>query len=449
MTLPTGIGQNSLKQALEIRDSFTSKAGIAGEQELVARLWKEAEAVAFSRNRSWFRLSLVVLVLGCFLGSLSSSPLGQKARRDSGTIPAAEFSRLIQEFSEQGGFFFSDNFISNETSYPYILSKFQELSLTGGAYIGVGPEQNFTYIAKIRPQIAFIVDIRRQAIIQHLMYKAIFHWAENRAQFLAWLFSKPAPGERMSGRQVSLEEMLAYFSHAPSPDETFTRNLAVLRKTIEKDFKFPLTDKDAQALDYVYSAFRQANLVISFQLGRMGFPARWGRGYPTLQDLLLATDSEGNHANFLASEDDYRFLRKLQRQNRIIPVVGDFSGNKALASVANYLRENDYEVTAFYTSNVEQYLFADQAFAGFAANIRKLPISANSVILRMVRTGWEPHPAYIPGHRMTPLLQKISVFLVDYDRNSFPDYWSLATKDYIAPNGTVPGHEPSSGERGP
>ena len=392
---------------------------------------------------SWLRLSLGILVFGCLLGSVSSSPIGQKARRNSTeTIPAAEFSRLIQEFSEEGGFFFSDNFISNETVYPYILGKFKELGLSGGAYIGVGPEQNFNYIAKIRPQIAFVVDIRRQAVIQHLMYKAIFHLAENRAQFFSWLFSKPLVGGRTPGRDASLDEMLEYFSQDASSEETFSKNLAILRKTIEEDFKYPLSAQDVRALRYVYSAFWQANLDITFRLGRVGFSGSWRRGFPTLRDLLLATDAAGNGASFLASEEDYGFLRRLQRQNRIIPVVGDFAGKKALAAVANYLRENGYQVTAFYTSNGEQYLFADQVFGAFVENIRKLPVSPNSMLLRMVRTGWEPHPAYIPGHRMTPLLQRITVFLEDYDQNLFPDYWSLATRDYIAPNGTSSSPEP-------
>ena len=87
---------------------------------------------------------------------------------------AEEFSQMIRDFSEEGGYFMSDNFTSSEDSYLTIVGKLKELGIKGGAYIGVGPEQNFTYIAKIRPRIAFIVDIRRQAMIQHLMYKAIF-----------------------------------------------------------------------------------------------------------------------------------------------------------------------------------------------------------------------------------------------------------------------------------
>src|SRR5216683_2127759 len=117
--------------------------------------------------------------------------------RPEQALPAAEFSRLFRELSEEGGYFRSDNFTSNETSYLHVVDKLRELGATGGAYIGVGPEQNFTYIAKVRPRIAFILDIRRQALIQHLMFKAIFHLASNRTQYLSLLLSKPLPKDRV------------------------------------------------------------------------------------------------------------------------------------------------------------------------------------------------------------------------------------------------------------
>src|SRR5215472_615819 len=101
------------------------------------------------------------------------------------SLSAADFSRAIRDISEDGGYFHSDNFTSNETSYLHIVDRLRQLAGSGGAYIGVGPEQNFTYIAKVRPQIAFIVDIRRQAIIQHLMYKAIFELSPTRTEFLS------------------------------------------------------------------------------------------------------------------------------------------------------------------------------------------------------------------------------------------------------------------------
>ena len=145
----------------------------------------------FLHGRSHWSNLLLVLLLGSTLASLPEQSRRTTTRPVSGRVtalPASEFLRMIREFSEEDGYFRSDNFTSNETSYLQVIDRFPQLNVSGGAYVGVGPEQNFTYIAKIRPQIAFIVDIRRQAMIQHLMYKAIFHEAETRAQFLSVLF---------------------------------------------------------------------------------------------------------------------------------------------------------------------------------------------------------------------------------------------------------------------
>ena len=402
-------------------------------------------ATIFSRfisrkGRLPLRFTGGILALVLALGSVPLACGQQEAQPGSSRttpIPASEFSRMVQEFSEEGGYFYSDNFTSNETSYLHIVGKLQEMGISGGAYLGVAPEQNFTYIAKIRPRIAFIVDIRRQALIHHLLYKAIFHLAKNRAQFLSWLFSKPLPERATVGANSSLEELLAYFSDAPGPREAFLANLAAIRKTMERDFQFPLSPSDEQTLEYVYNAFWQANLRISFRLGSPGFGGWWG-GFPNLRDLLLATDLNGKTGNFLAQEEDYQFVRNLQRQNRVIPVVGDFAGTKALATVGDYLRRNQYTVSAFYVSNVEQFLFANEVFDSFVKNIRKLPISDKSVFVRSIRSGWDRHPAYVPGHRMTTLLGKIAVFLKDYEAGLYPDYWSLATTHYIAANEPSP-----------
>lgn len=380
-------------------------------------------------------------VLALLLLLIVGSPVhGQRPTREThsrtASIPAAEFSRLIRDFSEEGGYFFSDNFTSNEISYLQIVGRFQELGVSGGAYLGVGPEQNLTYIAKIRPQIAFIVDIRRQAVIQHLLYKAIFQLAENRAQFLSLLLSRPLTGGARVGKKLSLEALLQYFDQAPASEETFEKNLGTLRETIEREFQFSLSPGDLKSLEYVYRAFWQANLNLSFRFGLMGSSGSWGGGFPRLRDLILATDVSGKRGNFLAREEDYEFVRNLERKNRVIPVVGDFGGAKALAAVAAYLQRNGYTVSAFYTSNVEQFLFGDETFGGFVENVRKLPISRRSVIIRSARANWIPNAARVPGYRMTTLMEKISVFLQDYAAGLYPDYWSLVTTHYIT--GHVP-----------
>jgi len=373
------------------------------------------------------RIAAAGLLLVLTLGTLAvvrgrqTAPLPKPA----GSIPIAEFTRMVREFSEEGGYFRADNFTSNESAYLHVTGEFNRLGVTGGAYLGVGPEQNFTYIAKIRPQIAFIVDIRRQAVIQHLLYKAIFHLAKDRAEFLSWLFSKPLPSDR-TGAADSLEGLLDSTASAPSSKDTFAANLSTLRKTIENTFQFPLSDEDAQGLEYIYYFFWRANLRISY-----------GSGFPSLRNLILQTDLQGERGNFLARDADYEFVRRLQEQNRVIPIVGDFAGPKALAAVANYLKQNDYTATAFYVSNVEEYLYQDGLFSRFALNVGRLPISDRTVFIRSVRPGWTGnHPANVRRDDRMSLLQKISVFLKDYKEGLYPNYWTLITTHYIA--GTAP-----------
>ncbi len=338
---------------------------------------------------------------------------------------------MVRYFSEEEGSFPSDNYISNETSYLHVIAKLHELGVSGGAYLGVGPEQNFTYIAKIRPEIAFIVDIRREAIIQHMMYKAIFQLSTNRTQFLSRLFSKPIDRLRAPGRSASAEELVNYFEEAPTSQAAYTENLALLRKIIETDFQFPLLPRDQELLDHVYTAFRQANLGIVTRWYPGAFGGNYFGGGPTLKDLILETDQNGDQGNFLASDADYEFVRDLQRRNRIIPVVGDFAGTKALATVADYLRKNGYTVSAFYTSNVEQYLFGDNVFDSFAENVRKLPIDDKSVFIRGARMS---HPAHVPGHRMTTILEKITTFVQDFEAGLYTDYGNLVNLHYISGN---------------
>ncbi len=350
----------------------------------------------------------------------------------SEAIPASEFSRTIRDFSEENGFFRSDNFVSNETSYLHVLDKMHAMGCMGGAYIGVGPEQNFTYIAKIKPKIAFIVDIRRQAVMQHLMYKAIFHLADTRAKFLSYLFSKPLAPDADLDADASIEQTVRYFEAAPGSPIAFRRNLDLIETTIQRDFDFPLTERDKVSLQYVYTAFRDENLNIQYLPGNPNWPGSpWGT-FPTLREIILERDLKGRTGNFLAARADYEFVRSLQERNRIIPVVGDFAGSRALPAVADYLKRNGYSVSAFYTSNVEQYLFNNGVFSAFAENVAKLPITDKSIFIRAFPNMREPHPAKISGHHLTTLLERISVFLSDYDQGVYQDYWTLVTTHYIA-----------------
>jgi hypothetical protein len=394
----------------------------------------------------WFHSLTAALLLSLF-ASVAWGQAAPAPQKQPESLSAAEFSRLVRELSEEGGFFPSDNFTSNETSYLTVADKLRQLGATGGAYIGVGPEQNFSYIAKVRPRIAFIVDIRRQAVIQHLMYKAVFHMAPTRPQFLSLLLSRPLPKEKGPAADAPIDDLLAFFNGAAADEEAYEQNLAAIQKAIQEDFKFELSEDDRKTLAYVYKSFHDAGLEIGFRLrGRRGGGGRnFGGGgtppgpgpgpggfgpFPTFKDLLAQTDLNGRQQNFLASVEDYEFVRGLHRKNMIIPVVGDFAGPKALAAVGDYLRKHGFTVTAFYTSNVEMVLFQNSIFDGFGNNVKKLPVNDRSLLIRAVFSRYS-HPMRLQGHSTFTLLQKIPVFLKDFDAGVYQSYANLIDTNYI------------------
>src|SRR5687768_1154549 len=135
-----------------------------------------------------------VLFLVCFVfvaWAVTHPPIEQQraAAAAEVPIPRAQFAAYIEELSEPEGYFDTDNFISNETSYLHIIDELHKKVLPGGVYLGVGPDQNFSYIVHTRPALAIVVDIRRQNMLQHLLYKALFELSASRAEFLAMVFS--------------------------------------------------------------------------------------------------------------------------------------------------------------------------------------------------------------------------------------------------------------------
>lgn len=375
--------------------------------------------------RSLLASSIISVTLA--VGAFARQPIQATVSQSPDTISAAEFSRLVRDLSEPGGYFRSDNFTSNETSYLHIVEKLKDRGATGGAYIGVGPEQNFTYIAKVRPRIAFIIDIRRQAVIQHLMFKAIFQLAPTRMQYLSLLLSRPLPKDKTPSADTPVNEMVNYFGQTPADEKAYAANLAAIRKTIKDDFQVQLTETDQSSLDYIYKNFHDDGMDIAYRME--GTRGGW---FPSLKELIVQPDQQGRLGNFLAIKEDYEFVRDLHRKNLIVPIVGDFAGKKALVAIGDYLRKGGFTVTAFYTSNVEQYLFQNGVFSGFAENVRKLPMNEKSVFIRAVPNTRFTHPAQLPGHRTTTLLQQLTVFVKDFDEGKYQTYTDLVMTHYIA-----------------
>lgn len=348
-------------------------------------------------------LSLVVVVLYSIISPLHSHPslYEQLNQGSSLVISLRQFAQIVHDFSENEKNYFSHNYISNEMTYLDVLPQIKERGIQGGAYLGVGPEQNFTYIAHIQPEIAFIVDIRREALVQHLLYKAIFQLADTRLEFLSLLLCRSIKMESELDGVDSPQQLIDYFARAPDSDAVYAANLDLIQKIISETFLITLTEEEADFLADIYAAFKKVGLEISFQ-----YNPRWGiwKGTPTYADLMLARGPDGGYGNFLASENAYLFVRNLQRTNRVLPLVGDFAGDKALISVGNFLKEHGLTISAFYVSNVEQLLSA-ASFASFVENMRSLPVDNRSVLIRAIYGN--------SGNLLTTTLQAIDIFLAD------------------------------------
>ena len=126
--------------------------------------------------------------------------------RAADTIPAqlsdVAYWKMISDFSEPDGHYQYTVITSNETAYQEVLPQLTKIVAPGGVYLGVGPEQNFTYIAALQPRIAFIVDIRRDMMLEHLLYKAVFEMSDDRADFVGNLFSRPRPAQLTADSSV-------------------------------------------------------------------------------------------------------------------------------------------------------------------------------------------------------------------------------------------------------
>jgi hypothetical protein len=255
----------------------------------------------------------------------------------------------------------------------------------GRVYLGVGPEQNFSYIAAARPAMAFIIDIRRGNLDLHLVYKALFELSADRAEFVSRMFSRPRPSGISASSPV--DDIFAAYERVAPSEALYVQNLKAIQAHLTSKHGFLLSPADRDGLEFVYRSWFDAGPELHYEL-KNGAGFGRGMGFPTYADLMTSTDDAGRHRSYLASEDSFRFLKDLQTRNVIVPVVGNFGGSKALRAVAAYLKDIGAVVSVFYVSNVEQYLRQDGIWTSFCANVAALPLDASSTFIRSVRGGF-------------------------------------------------------------
>jgi hypothetical protein len=370
-----------------------------------------------------------LLAVATAVFSLSGVALWPRDQVAADTLPKQlsdrTFWKLVEDISEPGGFFRSDNFLSNETTYQEPIPELRKRSSPDGVYLGVGPDQNFTYITALRPRMAFVIDIRRQNMIEHLMYKALIEASNDRADFLSRLFSRPRPANL--DKSSTAKQLLDAFMQTPSDEALFQKNLQEMLDRLVKRHGFPLTDDDRHSLEYVYRAFFSEGPDLRYSFPRQQFGARW---FPNYAELMTQTDLSGLNHSYVSSEDSFRALRDFQRNNLLVPVVGDFGGEKAIRAVGSYLREHGATVNYFYTSNVEQYLFQSDAWEKYYTNVSTLPLNEHSTFIRAYfNMGFRYPPGIItPDLHSVQLLDPIQSLLIAFRGGQLHTYYDVVER---------------------
>jgi hypothetical protein len=321
--------------------------------------------------RKYFVGVIFILLAAIVAVGYQSPTLGSLPQRLSDT----EHWKMIDDFSEPGGNFVSPNYVSNEIAFQQVIPDLQKRITRGGVYLGVAPEQNFTYIAAIQPKIAFIIDIRRQNMLEHLMYKALFEISKDRAEFVSRLFSRP-DSSRFTSTSTA-KDLFSRVSRDRDPKRQ-QETLAAIEENLRAKHRYPLTSEDMRAIADVLDAFARYGPAIDYNSGsRLRI-----QNIPNYYNLMVATDKKGQNWSYLQSDERFLYIKDVEERNLIVPLVGDFSGPKTLQQVAMYLRAHNATVSVFYVSNVEDYL--GTVWRNWITNVDALPAGTASVFIRLI-----------------------------------------------------------------
>jgi len=318
---------------------------------------------------------VAVLILLATVPSLPAQSIPTK-------LTDEQFWKLSAEASEPDGTFRSDNLLSNEIYFQYVIPDLVKTAKAERIYMGVGPEQNFTYIAALKPKMAFIVDIRRGNLDLQLLYKAVFEMSKDRADFVSMLFARKRPEGLTT--QTSAAEIFNAYKNVATDEDLYKQNLQAIEDHLRRTHKFDLSPGDISGIEYVYHNFFRFGPAINYNSSTGGFGGGMRVSYA---ELMTATDQDGVNRSYLTNEENFRILKDLESKNLLVPVVGNFSGPKAIRAVGKYLKDVNARVSAFYLSNVEDYLYRDGSWPSFCANVATLPLDEASTFIRSVRGG--------------------------------------------------------------
>src|SRR5262249_18568307 len=169
-----------------------------------------------------------------------------------------------------------------------------------------------------------------QNMIELLMYKALFENSPTRADFVAHLFSRKRP-EGLDEKS-SVRVLFAAYDDVKGDAALNSETVKAIKSSFSRH-GFKLSEDDLLKIDYIMQTFMRAGPAIDYRYAS-SWPPALPQVVPNYEQFMTAADPDGNRWSFLASEENYRFIRSMNQKNLFIPVVGDFAGPSAIRNIA-------------------------------------------------------------------------------------------------------------------
>lgn len=321
-----------------------------------------------------------------------------------GGSPGPPFFELLKWLDEPPtGPSSADNLMTNEDSLASVMDQIRSESPPGTVFLGVGPDQNYTFIATARPIEAYLLDYRKKNQLLHLMHLALIAKSPNRIDYL----------ENYWARRVKVGLI-----SPPNDDHSkTTEKLLLLFRRSELDQQFLAQNIGDVMSELLNSQFLDANEIeevgrIQKRLAGPGPEARFLalKMYPTIASLISMKTRAGKPGHWLAGDDYYQEVRELCFQQKIYPVVGDWSGQLCLKKLAAHLNSTEKKVGLVYISDVEFFLLRGNRFSHYIENLARLPLHDE---VRIVRTSTREieHPERIQGSSSTSIVRPLKQFI--------------------------------------
>lgn len=229
---------------------------------------------------------------------------------------------------------------SNERRIDFFIKPIENL---GGCYIGVGTDQNFSFIAKAKSDYAWLMDFDPVIVKVNLIHLYLLNISKDYEEFKNFWARK--------NEKKSFELVKQKFS----------------------------SDKDWKMIEKAWEVSHRNFSGVEDRLNELNFMSR---------KFGLVT--------FSNNTDEFLFLKKKVSENKIVAVNGDLTGSKSMRNISKLANSLGCKIRILYLSNAEEYFRYPE---DMRENFISLPTDEKGIVIRTMTSGTKQFLGYPDGEK--------------------------------------------------